>query len=145
MRVSSGGVLAVAILAMACGGGSASTTTGRTIDVAMSEFTYSPATISLKAGETVALRFKNSGVVEHEFMAGRKAMTGMGYSEDWLAMAKTDHGGGHDSHDGTGVRVQPKESASLTLTVPAEKGEFEFGCFMAGHYEGGMKGKLVVQ
>lgn len=92
------------------------------------------------------MRLRNAGTIEHEFMAGRQAMTGVGYKEDWLALAKPDRGGGHDmDHQGSGVRVQPKNTATLTITVPAARGEFEFGCFIPGHYEGGMKGRLVVE
>jgi len=29
--------------------------------------------------------------------------------------------------------------------VPPEKGEYEFGCFVQGHYEAGMKGRLIVK
>lgn len=147
MRLYSVSVLALAILVTACGASSASTSdTGRTISVDMSEFTYAPATISVKSGETVTLRLKNTGTIEHEFMAGREAMAGMGYMEDWLAMARAEHATGHDmDHQGSGMRVQPKDTATLTITVPAEKGEFEFGCFMPGHYESGMTGKLIVQ
>lgn len=146
MRVLLVGVLALAVLATACGGSAASASaSGRTVDVNMSEFAFAPATISLKAGETVTLRFKNTGTVEHEFMAGRQAMAGVGYMQDWLAMAKPGNGGGDMDHKGAGVRVKPKGSVSLTLTVPVEKGEFQFGCFVAGHYEAGMKGALVVE
>lgn len=154
MRVLSVGVLALAVLATACGGGAAPASAGgaapasaggRTIDVNMSEFAFTPATISLKAGETVTLRFKNTGTVEHEFMAGRQPMTGAGYMDDWLAMAKPSTAGGGMDHKGAGVRVKPKETVSLLLTVPAEKGEFQFGCFVPGHHEAGMKGTLVVQ
>jgi len=28
--------------------------------------------------------------------------------------------------------------------VPPEVGQFEFACFVAGHYENGMKGMLIV-
>ncbi len=150
MRVPTVFALALAVLATACGGSAASASAGgRTVDVNMSEFAYAPATISLQAGETVTLRFKNAGMVEHEFMAGRQAVTGAGYKEDWLAMAKGGSGDGHGKgavgHEGAGVRVQAKGSGTLTITVPAEKGVYEFGCFVQGHYEAGMKGTLVVR
>ena len=146
MHVPARGLLVLAILATACGGGTAaSSAPGRTINVDMAEFTYSPMSITVKAGETVTIRLKNTGTIEHEFMAGRRAVAGVGYSEDWLALAKSDRVGGHDmNHQGRGVRVQPRGSTAFTLTIPAETGEFEFGCFMPGHYEAGMKGKLVV-
>jgi uncharacterized cupredoxin-like copper-binding protein len=94
----------------------------------------------------LARRAAAKDALEHEFMAGRHAVAGAGYKVDWLARAKSDHAGGHGmDHQGTGVRVQPKNNATLTISVPAESGEFEFGCFIPGHYESGMKGKLVVE
>lgn len=87
----------------------------------------------------------NVGTVEHEFMAGSEPMIGTGYRQDWLARAKLDAGKRHDAaHAGEGARAAARKSAELRVVVPAEKGEFEFGCFVAGHYEAGMKGKLVV-
>lgn len=91
----------------------------------------------------------NVGTVEHEFMAGSEPMMGTGYRQDWLARAKLDAGKRHDAaHAGEGACAAARKSAELRVVVPAEKGEFEFefefGCFVAGHYEAGMKGKLVV-
>ncbi len=147
MRFPGAAALAGVIVATACGGQGAAVGADaeRTINVEMNEFRYSPATISVKAGETLTLRFRNSGAVVHEFMAGREPITGVGYKQDWLGLAGAGHSGGHDAdHRGGGVRVEPKGTATLTITVPADAGEFEFACFVAGHYEGGMKGTLIV-
>jgi len=142
-------VSAASLVLAACSSGAvpAGASAGeRTITVEMRDFGYSPSTIKLAPGERVTLVVKNAGTVEHEFMAGRNAMAGKGYERDWLVMAVGEHGSGHDmGHTGSGTRVAPKNNASLSLVVPAEKGEFEFGCFVPGHYEAGMKGKLVVE
>jgi uncharacterized cupredoxin-like copper-binding protein len=136
---------AAALVLAACSGG-ISVASERTITIEMREFGYLPSTIKLAPGERVTLNVKNAGTVEHEFMAGRNAMIGKGYGQDWLARATAEHGGGHDTgHSGSGVRLNAKGNASISLVVPDEKGEFEFGCFVPGHYEGGMKGKLVVE
>lgn len=145
MRVLIAAASVAAVVLAACSTGTAPVAE-RTITVEMREFGYSPSTIKLVPGERVMLVVKNLGTVEHEFMAGRVAMTGKGYEQDWLAMANSKHGGGHDmGHAGSGMRVAPNGNASASLVVPAEIGEFEFGCFVPGHYEGGMKGKLVVE
>lgn len=79
-------------------------------------------------------------------MAGTGAMAGKGYMQDWFAQAKLEPiTGPHSSgHTGEGVRVAPHGSATLTIVAPPEVGEFEFGCFVEGHYERGMSGKLIV-
>lgn len=144
LRLAVFAVLALAVVIAACGGGAAPAS-GRTITIEMSDFAFSPSAIDLAPGERVTLTFRNVGTVEHEFMAGSEPMMGTGYRQDWLAQAKPDAGKSHDTaHAGEGVRAAAKKSAELKLVVPAEKGEFEFGCFVAGHYEAGMKGKLVV-
>lgn len=43
------------------------------------------------------------------------------------------------------VEVEPGGKAVLKFTVPEGKADgWEMGCFVAGHYEAGMKGKMVV-
>lgn len=119
---------------------------GRVVRIDMSDFAFSPATISVKPGERVTLSFRNIGGQEHEFMAGTGAMVGKGFMTDWLAQAKTDSAAGaHDvGHTGEGLRIAPKGATNVTLVVPPQVGEFEFACFVVGHYESGMKGTLIV-
>lgn len=119
---------------------------GRVIRIDMSDFAFLPATISVKPGERVTLSFRNVGGQEHEFMAGTGAMAGKGFMTDWLAQAKTDStAGAHDAgHTGDGLRIAPKGATNITLVVPPQVGEFEFACFVVGHYESGMKGTLIV-
>lgn len=150
MRLFTVRLAAAAILVSACGGGptlSGVADIGRIITIDMRDFTFSPAIINLKPGERVTLSLKNVGTVEHELMAGQDAMVGKGYMKDWLAMARLEPTVSQDraGHSGDGVRVLPRGSATLTLVVPPQIGEFEFGCFVEGHYESGMKGMFVVE
>ena len=140
------------ILAAACGGNTASAVDpaqGRVIEVTMTEFKFSPATITLAPGEKVTFKLKNTGAVEHDFMAGREATPGKGYALDWIAKAvdgtRPAHTHAGEVPMGEGVRVSADWMLTLTVVVPQEKGEYEFGCFVQGHYEAGMKGTLVVQ
>jgi uncharacterized cupredoxin-like copper-binding protein len=140
---------ALTILGAACGGGTPAPTGagGRTIEVTMTEFTFSPSTIALRPGEKVTLRFKNIGTLEHEFMAGLRAVPGKGFTEDWIAKAATNvpsHTHVGEEHTGQGVRVSADWYGSLTVVVPDETGEYEFACFVQGHYEAGMRGRIVV-
>jgi uncharacterized cupredoxin-like copper-binding protein len=118
------------------------------IAITMREFTFSPRTITVNAGETVTLKLTNEGAIEHELMAGRAAVPSQGYSEDWLkraipGLAGHTHPG--EQHLGEGIRVSPDWPGRLTLVVPQERGTYEFGCFIVGHYEAGMKGTIVVR
>ena len=120
---------------------------GRVIRIDMSDFAFSPPTISLRPGERVTLSFRNIGSQEHEFMAGKDAVAGKGFMKDWLALAKVDAPSGqHDAgHVGEGLRLAPRGAANVTIIVPSEAGQFEFACFVVGHYESGMKGMLTVE
>ena len=120
---------------------------GRVVQIEMSDFAFSPGTISVKPGERVTLSFRNIGGQEHEFMAGRDAMVGKGFMQDWLALAKTEStSSGHETagHTGEGLRIPPKSAANVTVVVPPDVGQFEFACLIVGHYESGMKGTLIV-
>ena len=121
---------------------------GRVIEITMTEFGFSPRTISVNAGEKVTLKLKNTGALEHEFMAGRAPLPGRGYTEDWLRLAVpglAQHTHPGEKHLGEGVRVSSDWIGWVTLLIPPESGTYEFGCFIAGHYEAGMKGTLVVR
>ncbi|MBI2323573.1 MAG: cupredoxin domain-containing protein [Chloroflexi bacterium] len=147
-------VASAAVVTAACGA-SASTPRadeGRRIEVSMKEFAFTPVMLSLKAGEKVTLAFKQAGTVEHEFMAGRDPTKDMGYMKDLFAGLEHEitptpasgHGMGHGA-ERVGVRVPPGRTATLTFVVPSKPGTYEFGCFVAGHYEAGMKGTLSIQ
>jgi uncharacterized cupredoxin-like copper-binding protein len=86
-----------------------------------------------------------------------------GDNDDAAAHAEADeHGGGHD-HDadatadaghahgeghehGTMVEAAAGETFLMTFTLPEDRrGEWATGCFLSGHYERGMHGKLIVE
>ena len=152
MRVLAALSSACVILAAACGGSTPNAVDpalGRVIDVTMTEFAFAPTTITIAAGEKVTFKLKNTGVVEHDFMAGRQGTAGRGYALDWIAKAvdgaRPPHTHAGEAAMGEGVRVSADWTMTLTVVVPQEKGEYEFGCFVQGHYEAGMKGKLIIQ
>ncbi len=58
-------------------------------------------------------------------------------------MAAVD-GGGH-AHSGAAVTVEPGGRVELELHIPADAtGQWEIGCFIEGHYEAGMHGRMAV-
>lgn len=138
--------VALAMIVVACGQNAPATDT-RTIEIEMRDFTFFPDSLTLRAGEKVTLSFKNIGKVEHEFMAGNEPTERKGYLKDWLAGAQIEASGGEHGmagHEGIGIRVAPNTTQTLTFVVPSQGGLFEFGCFVSGHYEFGMRGRLIV-
>ncbi len=126
-----------------------------TVQVKMGEFYFKPETIQLKAGQQVKIELVNEGKVEHEFMIGREVKMHEGkpetFEKDFFAgieVTHTEEEGKFMNEPGHGTEVELEEGgkAALTFIVPADrKGEWEIGCFVPGHYEAGMKGKLVVE
>lgn len=165
MRLSLAVLGASAVLLAACAGGSTATKSAggdgsdqpRRIDVEMKGvMKFTPTAITLRAGERVVISLRNNDSVEHEFMAGRGGQAGVGYKEDLFSGIKpeivspTKHDeGGHSSSGGdhaksVGIRLGPGETGTLSFVVPNKVGDHEFGCFVAGHYESAMKGKLTI-
>jgi uncharacterized cupredoxin-like copper-binding protein len=109
----------------------------RTIDVTMKDsMRFSPDRVEVKLGETVRFAHKNAGAQLHEFVIGTREendahaalmvkFPGMEHSEPYMA------------HVGAG------KTAEIVWTFN-QPGEFEFACLIAGHYQAGMKGTIVV-
>ncbi len=138
-------LISAALAAPACGGAPASgDTSSRVIEIRMTDFAFVPARLVLRPGDHVTLRLRNDGTAEHEVMAGTGAMAD-GYMTDWLAGALVGGAAGdHAGHTGVSVRVPAHATASVDLVVPPLAGELEFACFVADHYERGMRGTILV-
>ena len=100
----------------------------RVIEIAASDdLRFSPATVSVKAGEAVIFRVKNVGKITHELMVGPTAAVEA------------------NSGDGT-VELEDIEG-SQTKDLPftfGSTGTFAFACHVPGHFESGMKGTVTI-
>jgi len=130
--------------------------------ITMSEWKFSPATITLPAGESVDLVLENKGTQSHVFMVYPAPKTPYKLASDWweYALERTYFQGMgeiivHRRYDfvvsGTRlaeVAVEPGKTVTLTFT-PGKKGRFEIGCHLptgrGSHYAAGMKGLLIVR
>ena len=138
------GVAASAALAIigACGGSDHGESHGgtaeptRTVEVEMRDIAYEPATVSVRAGETVKFVFRNVGAAVHDAFIGDEAA--QAEHEKEMREAEGQHHG--DDH---AVTVKPGDTGSLTYTF--EQGEAVLiGCHQPGHYQAGMKLTLPV-
>ncbi len=125
------------------------------IQIRMGDFYFKPDTIRLKAGQEVRIELVNEGKIPHEFMIGREVemMEGKAehFEQDFFEGVQVTHTvekgewkieEGEPAH----AHLEAGGRATLTFTVPADrKGEWEIGCFEPGHYEAGMRGKLIVE
>ena len=109
----------------------------RTIEVSMQDtMRFTPALVDIKEGETIRFVAKNDGQVLHEFVLGTTA-TNDEHAEMMLKFPGMEHDEPYMTH------VSPAKSGEIIWTFN-RKGEFDFACLIAGHYQAGMKGSIVV-
>ena len=140
------------------------------IEVTLREFSFTPDTLRIPAGQPVTLVIRNAGAIPHEFMAGH-GVEDNGFEQDLFAdvhvnmtmagMESEDgeHGhaeGGHDAeaeedelgadHHGTMIMAAVGQTVYMSFTLPASRrGVWTTGCFLPGHARAGMIGTLVVE
>lgn len=112
-------------------------TAKRTVRVRMGDnMRFSPDTIAVKLGETIRFVHRNDGKLMHEFVIG----TGKALDEHAALMLKfpnMEHDEPYMAHVGPGKRGE-------IIWTFNRAGEFEFACLIPGHYQAGMKGKIMV-
>jgi uncharacterized cupredoxin-like copper-binding protein len=111
-------------------------TASRRVEVVASEAAgrmfFEPARVSAKIGDEFEFIVRNEGQLEHEFVLG-SAIENASHAAMMEAMPDMQH------DDPNAVRVTPGNAARLVWRF-SKAGEFEFACFVPGHYEAGMKG-----
>ena len=109
----------------------------RTIKLVMSDnMRFTPDKIEVKQGETVRISLKNSGKILHEMVIG----TNKELEEHAALMLKfptMEHDEPYMAH------IPPGKTGEIILTFN-KAGEFDFACLIAGHYQAGMVGKILV-
>lgn len=104
-----------------------------TLDVTISDFKYTPNTLTVPAGKEITLNLKNDGFVSHQFI---------------IFKLGTDAGVKFSPEDEKNiywkVEVLPGKSAVAKFTAPTEPGQYYVTCGLGGHHEMGMVGTLIV-
>ena len=109
----------------------------RTIVVTMSDaMRYTPDVISVKQGDTVKIVVKNDGKQLHEFVVGTKKEL-----DEHAALMVKFPNMEHDEPYMAHVNAGKTENIIWTFN---RAGDFEFACLIAGHYQAGMVGKIIV-
>jgi uncharacterized cupredoxin-like copper-binding protein len=109
----------------------------RSIEVGMADnMRFTPARIEVRQGETVKFVVRNTGKVMHEFVIGTKAENDK-HAELMVKFPNMEHDEPYMAH------VPPGKTGEIVWTFN-RAGEFEFACLIAGHYQGGMVGKIMV-
>lgn len=109
----------------------------RSIDCKMLDtMRFSPDRVDAKLGETIRFTARNNGRMLHEFVIGTKEENAAHY-QYMKKFPNMEHDEPWMAHVAAGRR-------SEIIWKFNRPGEFEFACLIAGHYEAGMVGKIVV-
>ena len=110
----------------------------RTIGLTMSDtMRFAPGRIEVKEGETVRLRVRNAGKMQHELVLGTRQELAA-HAAMMMKFPDMQHDEPHMVH------VAPGKTGDIVWTFN-RPGDFEFACLVAGHYQAGMKGTLLVR
>ncbi len=109
----------------------------RTIAVSMLDtMKFSPDKIDVKVGDTVKFVVKNTGAQMHEFVIGTKNENAE-HAALMMKFPNMEHDEPYMAH------VPPGKTGELVWKFN-RVGEFDFACLIAGHYQAGMIGKIIV-
>lgn len=110
----------------------------RTMTIAMSDrMRFTPESLTLRRGETVRFVVRNDGKLMHEMVLGTKEELER-HAEDMRKFPDMEHDEPHMVH------VKPGASATFAWTFN-RAGQFDFACLIPGHYDAGMKGRIIVK
>jgi uncharacterized cupredoxin-like copper-binding protein len=109
----------------------------RTITISMGDsMRYSQSEIRIRQGETVTLVIRNKGKLLHELVIGTEDELNA-HAELMRKYPEMEHDEPYMAH----VKPGAAETMTWKFTKP---GTFLYGCLVAGHFEAGMKGRIVV-
>ena len=110
----------------------------RTIKMDMSdEMRFQPALLKVKRGDTVRFVLRNRGKIMHEMVIGTMAEL-TEHAALMRRFPEMEHDEPHMAH------VQPGKTEEIVWNFN-RSGEFNYACLIAGHFEGGMVGKVIVK
>lgn len=99
----------------------------------MTDFAFTPNHFTVPAGKEITVNIAHHGIVVHEFIIMKPGTSaGEHFDEDDLPNVYKS------------IEVLPGHSQSFTFTAPAEPGEYQVVCGIAGHIESGMTATLTV-
>ena len=102
----------------------------------MTDFAFAPNTLTVPSGQMITIRVTNNGAVAHDLMIMK---LGQELTSHDHVDAET-HARAYWEQE----QLAAGETRTATFTAPAEPGEYQMICGVAGHLEAGMVGKLVV-
>ena len=98
---------------------------------------FTPDRMEFKQDETIKFVLKNNGKLLHEFVIGtRKDLDE--HAALMVKLPKMEHDEPYMAH------IAPGKTGEIIWKFN-RAGQFDFACLIAGHYQGGMVGKITVK
>jgi uncharacterized cupredoxin-like copper-binding protein len=113
----------------------ASTIRVRMLETIDGRMAFDPAVIVARRGETLRIVLENEGASDHEFILGTPSELA-----EHAAMMREMPDMAHDEPNS--LRLQPGASGELIWKFGVSD-RIEFACLVPGHYEAGMRGKVL--
>ena len=98
---------------------------------------FEPALIRVRKGEQIRFLLENGGTESHEFMLATVAENRK-HAEVMKKFREMEH----DDPNAKRIKVGAQGDLLWKFT---KAGEFEFACLIPGHYDAGMRGKIIVK
>ena len=121
-------LIVFSVILSACGGGASTK-----IDVVMDDFSFTPGTVEVAAGQEITVTVTNNGTEEHEFVIFKEGFN-----------AGDKFGAEDEDNIYWEVEALPGETKTETFTAPAA-GIYYVTCGIEEHLEKGMSGYLIVK
>ena len=110
----------------------------RTVEIIMNDtMRFSPSSVAVKKGETIRFVLKNTGKLKHEMVLGSISEL-KEHAAMMQKMPEMEHA------DANMASIEAGKTGELIWQF-AKPGKFDFACLQPGHFEAGMKGKIVVK
>ena len=126
-------IVVAVLVGVATGGCSTPGATSETVEVRIRHSRFVPEEISVARGVSVRFVVRNDDPIDHEFILGDEAV-------------QDRHERGTETHHGE-RRGEVSVAAGATVTTSFtfdRPGVVLLGCHLPGHYEYGMRGRVVV-
>lgn len=109
----------------------------RTVEVVMDDnMRFTPASINVKAGETIRFFVKNTGKLQHEMVLGELKEL-KAHAEMMRSMPNMQH------DEPNMINLKPGQRGGIVWQF-TQAGMVDFACTIPGHMESGMVGKVAV-
>lgn len=118
----------------------------RTVRIDMTDtMRFTPDTITVHRGDTVRFVIHNRGQVLHEMVLGSPDVL-KAHQEMMRQMAAAPADGPHHDHaHGPNMAHVPPGQTGEIVWQFTEPGPVDFACLLPGHFEAGMKGRVIVR